>query len=292
MKMLLGEYAALLAALCWTINSVVIERKGRSFTPNSLNLGKMVFALMVFVFYMLLAGKTSYVLALDNNSKFYLIISGIIGFSIGDTFLFHGFQRIGARLTLLIFTFSPVLTAIFSYFIFNESLNLRNIFGMLLVLFGIALVILKGHGGKIKVDVIGIIFAFLASLGQAVGLLFSKAGMQMVDPIIATEIRLVGGLLGMVVLSLIQKDLSSFFKAMKTPEGRFTIFTSAFLATTIGVLLSMLALKLTKAAIASTLMSTTPILIIPIMIFVFKEKISKIEILGAVISVLGVALLF
>lgn len=291
--MLLGEIAALLAALCWTINSIIIEKKGRRFTPNSLNLGKMLFALIIYVIYTILSNKISLVINMDPRSRIFLILSGLIGFSFGDTFLFHAFQKIGARLTLLIFTFSPVLTAIFSLFLFGEVLNLKNILGMVLVLFGIALVILNGNGDKnIKVDKVGIVFAFIASLGQAIGLIFSKAGMAIVDPMIATEQRLVGGLMGMLILSFFQKDFKNFKNALSSPDGRFTIFSSAFLATSIGVGLSMVSLKLTKAAIASTLMSTTPIMIIPILVFFFKERVNKVEFFGALISVLGVALLF
>lgn len=291
-ELIIGELAALTAALCWTINSLLVERKGRKFTPNSLNFGKMLFALLVFVIYMVVAGQTQSVLAMDPRSRLFLILSGMVGFSFGDTFLFHAFQKIGARLTLLIFTFSPVLTAIFSLFIFGEVLNLRNILGMVLVLMGIVIVILRGHGAQIKADRLGILFAFIASLGQALGLILSKAGMATVDPIIATQHRLIGGLIGMTLLCLVQRDFHNFKNAMRSPNGRLTIFSSAFLATSLGVLLSMLALKRTKAAIASTLMSTTPILIIPIVIFGYHEKITKIEILGAILSVIGVAMLF
>lgn len=291
-NLLLGEIAALTAALCWTINSIIVERKGRRFTPNSINLGKMFFALMVYIIYMIFTRKTQYVINLDNKSRLFLILSGMIGFSFGDTFLFHAFQKIGARLTLLIFTFSPVLTAIFSFFIFGEVLNIRNIIGMILVLSGIILVIMRGHGDNIKIDKTGIIFAFIPSFGQAAGLLLSKAGMSNVDPIIATQQRIVGGLIGMIILVIIQKDFHNFKLAMKSADGRLTIFSSAFLATSIGVALSMVALKLTKAAIASTLISTTPILIIPIVVIFFKEKVSKVEVIGAIISVIGVALLF
>lgn len=290
--MLLGELAALTAALCWTINSIIVERKGRRSTPNSLNLGKMLFALIVYIIYIIVAGKTEYVINMNNRSRIFLILSGLIGFSFGDTFLFHAFQRIGARLTLLIFTFSPVLTAILSYFIFGENLNIRNIVGMLLVLSGIVLVIMKGASGNIKADTKGITFAFIASLGQAVGLLFSKAGMSTVDPLIATQHRLIGGLLGMIILCSIQKDFKSFKNTMRSPDGRMVVISSALLATCIGVLLSMYALKMTKAAIASTLISTTPILIIPIGVFFLKEKVTRNEVLGSIISVLGVALLF
>ena len=60
----------------------------------------------------------------------------------------------------------------------------------------------------------------------------------------------------------------------------------------IGVSLSLMATLYTSTGVAQTLMSITPILIIwPSMIF-FKQKITALEIVGAVISVVGVTMFF
>ena len=48
----------------------------------------------------------------------------------------------------------------------------------------------------------------------------------------------------------------------------------------------------TKAGIAATIMAIVPVLIIPPAIFVFKEKVNLKEILGAIITVAGVAIFF
>ena len=73
---------------------------------------------------------------------FFLAMSGLIGFSLGDSFLMSAFTRIGAQLTLLIFSISPVLAAILGRILFAERLSSKSIFGMLIVIFAIMLVIL------------------------------------------------------------------------------------------------------------------------------------------------------
>jgi drug/metabolite transporter (DMT)-like permease len=65
-------------------------------------------------------------------------------------------------------------------------------------------------------------------------------------------------------------------------------FTGPFL----GVSLSLLAVQHTDTGIAATLMALTPVMIIPAAIMMKKEKISSIEIIGALVSVGGVALFF
>ena len=60
----------------------------------------------------------------------------------------------------------------------------------------------------------------------------------------------------------------------------------------LGVSFSLLAIQYTTTGIASTITSIVPVLIIPLSIFILKEKISAKEIFGAIISVIGVTVLF
>jgi drug/metabolite transporter (DMT)-like permease len=59
-----------------------------------------------------------------------------------------------------------------------------------------------------------------------------------------------------------------------------------------GITFSLIAVKNTDVGVASTLMATVPILMLPLVHFVYKEKISTRAILGSVLSVAGIAILF
>jgi len=65
-------------------------------------------------------------------------------------------------------------------------------------------------------------------------------------------------------------------------------FTGPFL----GVSFSLLAVQHTDTGIAATLMALTPVMIIPPAILLNKERIKIIEIIGALVSIGGVALFF
>ena len=60
----------------------------------------------------------------------------------------------------------------------------------------------------------------------------------------------------------------------------------------IGVSLSLMATLYTHAGIAQTIMATTPVIIIAPSYFLFKQKVTPLEIVGAIISVIGVTLFF
>ena len=60
----------------------------------------------------------------------------------------------------------------------------------------------------------------------------------------------------------------------------------------LGVSFSLVAVSYTSTGIASTLMAIVPVLIIPAVVLLYKQKVSLKEIIGAVLSVVGVVIFF
>ena len=75
-------------------------------------------------------------------------------------------------------------------------------------------------------------------------------------------------------------------KLAKTAPMGGKIWTRPF------VFLSLLAIQHTSTGIASTIMAIVPVLIIPFAVVLFKEKVNAKEIVGAVIAVIGTAIMF
>ncbi len=72
---------------------------------------------------------------------------------------------------------------------------------------------------------------------------------------------------------------------------KFTTF-GAFFGPFLGVSFSLIAVKYTEAGVASTLMSLVPVFIILPAVVLYKEKVTLPEMIGALVSVGGVALFF
>jgi drug/metabolite transporter (DMT)-like permease len=66
----------------------------------------------------------------------------------------------------------------------------------------------------------------------------------------------------------------------------------AFLGPFLGITLSLISVANTTVGVAATLMATVQILMLPLVKYVQKERISWRAILGAAIAVAGVAILF
>ncbi len=288
----LGELAAITAALCWTLNSLAVERLGKGLSSWGLNtLTKLGGLITVSLLALVMHGRL--IPQATPRQWVMLLFSGLIGFSIGDGFLFTAFQQIGAKRTLLIFSANPIIAAILGWAVMGEALTLQHIFAILLAVTGIMIVIQGDVPGQQKrLQWQGILWAVLATLGQAGGVILSKMSLESLDAIPAAQIRLVGGVIGMGIILSILKKWGHVPPILKDKKGRQTITVSILLGTLIGMVLSMLSIKLIPVAIASILFSLMPVMILPISAFVFKERVNAREVLGAFITVGGVSMLF
>ena len=183
-----------------------------------------------------------------------------------------------------------------SWFILRERLTLLNYAGMCLTFSGIALAIFNRKNGKeklgLKLAPMGILFAFFGALGQALGLVLSKLGMGQSDPFAATQVRLVAGLAGFVIIVTVLRRWRDVYTALSHRAGVRAIFLGSFFGPFLGVSFSLISVRHTSAGIASTLMAIVPVLIILPAVLLFRQKVTFWEVVGAFLSVAGVALFF
>ena len=291
----IGEIPALLTALLWVLSGTAFERAGKRVSSQAVNLMRLIMAVLIMAVYLTIRRGSPIPFDASPQNWLWLSISGLVGFVLGDYFLFESYVLVGTRLALLIMSLSPILTGILSYFVFGEKLNLLNILGIVLVILGIMLVVLtKNQGEKMKLNIRprGLIYAILGAVGQSIGLIFSKLGMGSFDPFASTQIRLIAGTFGWILLFL----FFGWFPRLKrfTTDGKalgFTFF-GAFFGPFLGVSFALTAMQHTKAAVASAIMSIMPVLILPVNLVLFKEKIHGRAIIGAIITVIGVVILY
>ena len=292
----MGELAALVTAICWTFTSLSFESAGKKVGSMSVNIIRLVMAIG-------LLGTLQYVRfgyffpqGADAYQWFWLSVSGLVGFVIGDMLLFQAFVVVGARISMLVMSLSPPLAAFFGWIILGEQLTMAHVAGMIVTMTGISLVILgkpqKGKRIQVKYPVKGILLAFGGAAGQGMGLVLSKLGMGEYDPASATMIRVLAGTVGFAILFVFTGHWPKVIKALSYGAAMLRIGIGAFFGPFLGVSFSLLAIKYTTTGVASTIMSIVPVLIIPPAILLFKEKVSLKELIGAFIAVLGVVVLF
>jgi drug/metabolite transporter (DMT)-like permease len=291
-----GEFAALFAAFVWTSTAMMFETTSRKVGSIPVNLIKLVIAFLLIGCYT--SFSRGYFLPVDAtpHAWLWLIISGLLGFVFGDLFLFKSFTIVGARISMLVMTLVPPLTAFIGWIFLREKLTLMNFAGMLLVLGGILIVVLSRNEKNNKIglnhSLKGILFAFGGAVGQATGLVSSKYGMGTYNAIASTQIRIMAGIFGFAIMVTFLRRWLSIKKAVMDKKAMKMLVIASILGPFIGVSLSLYAVQHTSTGIASTLMATVPVLIIAPSVIIYKQKLKLKEIIGAVISVMGIVLFF
>lgn len=291
-----GEFAALAVAIFWTITAIAFESASRKIGSLSVNFLRLVLALIfisLFTFF-----TRGHLLPADatRHNWIWLALSGIVGLVLGDYFLFRSYELIGSRFAMLIMTLAPPVAALSGFLILKESLNLIQFTGMAIVILGIAIAIfnrpVKGEKLTIKISAAGLLFAFIGAIGQGLGIVLSKYGMQGYDAFASTQIRIMAGMAGYSVIITLLGRWRRTGESLKNIPAMKALTLGAFFGPFLGISFSLLAVKYTEAGIASTIMAITPVLILAPSAWVYGEKIKSAEIAGAVISVAGVALFF
>ena len=286
-------------AVCWTVTAITFEAASRKVGSVPVNIIRLVMALALLSLFSWIRRDMPFPADASSYNWMWLALSGLIGFVVGDLFLFKAFTVIGSRMSLLIMTLVPPITAFVGWLIMGETLEWIHLGGMALTISGIAMVILhkqmqRSKPGKLpeSIPLPGIIFALLGATGQAIGLVLSKYGMQDYDAFSATQIRVMAGIVGFAIVITFFRKWGAVNLAMKNHTALWLMLLGATFGPFLGVSSSLIAVQYTATGIASTIMSVSPILILPATYLLYKQQITWKELLGAIISVAGVALFF
>jgi drug/metabolite transporter (DMT)-like permease len=292
----LGEFAALAVAIFWTITALAFESASKAVGSLAVNLIRLITGFIFLTIFVWFYRGIPFPTDATSYNWAWLSFSGLIGFVLGDLFLFKSYTIIGSRLAMLIMTLAPPITAITGYFFLGEKLGLYSILGIVITFSGIAVATISHNPEheklRLNMPIKGFFYALGGAMGQAFGLVLSKKGMAGYDAFAATQIRIITGIIGFTAIVIFMGRTKNVFKALTNKKGMTGITIGSFFGPFLGVSLSLVAIKYTASGIAATIMATIPVLIIAPAVFIFKQKVTIKEIIGAIISVIGVAFFF
>ncbi|MCD6116257.1 DMT family transporter [bacterium] len=292
----IGEFAALLTVFCWTVSALSFEYAGKKIGSLSLNFIRLVMGVGLLSIFLFITKGTFIPLHSSGHVWFWLTISGIVGYGIGDLLLFQAFVVVGARISMLMMALSPPITALIGGIFLGERLNPADFIGMILTIAGVSIVIFQKSSDEKSIKFthsgIGILLAFGSAFFQAVGLVISKYGIASDSAINAALIRGIAGTIAFALIITIARKTKNIIIAVKNINAMKITFLGAFFGPFIGVSLSLFAVQHTATGIASTIMSIVPVFIIGPSVIFFKEKVTLKELIGAIIAVSGVGILF
>jgi drug/metabolite transporter (DMT)-like permease len=293
----LGEFAGILTSLLYTLSATFITRAVQKVGAVIVNRGRVVFASIYLLIINLILFGQPLPLTAGADRWTWLSLSGLIGLALGDAFLFQSFAFIGPRIGSLIFALSTVFGSIAAWIFFGETLSLLQITGIALALGGIFWVVLNHRADSETPHshiAAGVMYGLLGALAQAVGYILAKQGMLGDFPAFqASIIRMLAAVLGLWLMAAFQKQVGATVQAFRqNPSALKMLALAAMIGSVLGVTSSLFAVQHAEVGVASVLTSLSPVFLLPVSHFVFKERIGWQSIAGTSLAMAGVSILF
>lgn len=306
-----GELAALTTALLFAISSLgfaTASQRVGSFVVNQL---RIFLAMLLLMLLHLVAVGSLWPdsESLSDRQTTWLVISGVVGLTLGDLCYFQALGQLGPRLGTLVMSTFPIFTVLTEGIWLDHWPDIVRTCGIGATLLGVAVVLTEDRGrdqiwaGTLSTTafLIAIVIGVLGAVGQGTGLVLSKvamaagaAGEEPVLPLSATVVRMAAGLVGMILVLPVYGMLRRRRLSARWWHDRKALTAIAFaalLGPTLGVWFSQVAVAETHAGIAATLIALTPVLMIPIARGVYNEPVSLRATTGTAIAFAGVTML-
>jgi drug/metabolite transporter (DMT)-like permease len=305
-----GIAAAFGTAFCWAMTPLFFGAAARRIGQLHVNQIRLVQACLMLGAACVVTGAIA---AAPWVQLVLLGLSGVVGLTLGDAAMFLCLQIVGPRRGSLIMALAPGFTVMLMVPLLGETLSLVGIGGMAITLLGVMWVVIeRGQPGEIQGNLmVGVGMGVLGALGQAGGLILSKAGLGMshpggllntlsgitpdnvvpVNPIYGTLVRMVAGTVLLTAYCVATGRVGETIAKTKDRKALGQTSAGAFFGPFVGVSLSLAAVSWTNTAVAATIMAISPVLVIPIVAIVYKQAVSWRAVIGALVAFAGVAVL-
>jgi drug/metabolite transporter (DMT)-like permease len=292
-----GQLAALGAAGLWAFTALAIEQAARRIGSLTVNLIRLVLAFGFLCLASWISRGVPLPVDASRHAWVWLAVSGLVGFVFGDLCLYRAYLVIGPRLSTLMMSLVPLLTTVIGWLALREVLTGRDLIGMGLTVTGIAWAVIDRSRSWSAVDaprppLSGLALGFGGALGQAGGLILSKIGIGSYNAFAATQIRVLAGIAGYSLMFFVLRWWPNLWTGLRDRRALGFAALGAFFGPFIAVSLSLVAIRSTLSGVAASIMALTPVLIIPLVVLLRRERVGLGGVIGALVAVTGVALLF
>jgi drug/metabolite transporter (DMT)-like permease len=297
--------AAFLTAVLFSISGVTASRSTRFLPSLEANFWRLLLATVLLAIYAHLWG-----VGLQGPALGWFVVSGFIGFGLGDIALYLAYPRLGSRLVVLIVhCVAAPLAAAIEWFWLATPMTGREMIASLLILGGVALALFpdrrhgaptrRGFGG-------GIGFALVAAAGQGIGAILSRRGFevareagQWIDGVSAAYQRILAGvMLSALTFLWVRRETIAAFLAHRPTSWETQrlraaapwVVINAVTGPGLGVSCFQWALAQRGTGVVLPIVALTPLIVIPFAMRLEGERPTARSLLGGAVAVAGAVL--
>jgi drug/metabolite transporter (DMT)-like permease len=293
----LGEWAALATAALWSGSYLAFTAAVRRIGADRVNRLRLLLAVVVLAIAHLALYGVPLPTGAEASRWLWLSLSGVIGFTIADAFLFRALYHLGPHRTSVVMALIPVLSAFMAWATLGEKLSGAQFLGVAVTVSAVALIVSARPRNEDVVGSrnpkLGVLFALGTVVAQSARYLLSLKGMSGGFPVLSTNVlQIFAATVAAWILALVRGQGRETFRGLKDRAAAAATAAGAVVGPVLGVTMSLVALSNSSVGVASTLMALTPVFLLPLSALAFRERITWRSAVGTVLAVAGVAILW
>jgi DME family drug/metabolite transporter len=298
---MIGELAALGAAISWTASAILYRKALAETKPISANIVRLVCTSAILLLLLITLGKLGVLVNLPLYGVVIASTSGVIGLGFGDTLYMASLKRIGVARAVPITCTYPLFNLLWSAFLIEQNISLPAVLGAVAIVLGIWFL-----GGTKEADItetqkrnliIGVVCALVTAIAWSVSITMMDVAVTLPEgggldfAFAVNAVRVTAIAVPFLALSpLIDRNMS-FLKISR--RTLVTLIVGGIVALGVGwfFLGYSFAIK-TPEATAVPISSTTPLFSTLLGIIFLHEKVTAMNVIGSIVIVAGVFLIF
>ena len=287
---LIGLALGLTSALVWATTGLAVRAISNSLNAVSYNAFRMLIAGLFFLLLLPFFGGLDAIAQLGVNSLLALTASTVLGILIGDSLYFWSLSQIGAAHAMPISGVYPVFTWLVAVPLLNEPITLPAILGTILVLVSLYLLTPKERehmASDARAMRLGVLAAIIASMFWAFSTILMKTGMTSeANVIVINAVRMPLAAIGLLTAVQFKQGKSAWNGYHR--GNMFKLILLALYSSGLGGILWTLTVQYVGAARAALLVTSAPLIGVPLSALLLRERVTRQTILGTILSVIGV----
>lgn len=295
---MIGELAALGAAVSWTVSAVLYKKALMQAKPVSANIIRLTCTAVVLLALLVVLGKTEVIMSLPQNVIVLAIVSGVIGLGVGDTLYMMSLRDVGVARAVPITCTYPLFNLLWAVLLAGEAVTFPVVLGAVIIVLGIWLLSQADQTGESKLQTRTLYKGLTLALATAVVWSVSIAMINMavmetpdLDHALAINVvRVMAVAVTFFAVSPVMDRGLGFLKMNRKTIA--TLITGGIVALGLGWFFLSYSFVETLESRAVPISSTTPLFSTLTSIVLLHEKVTAKNAAGSTIIVIGIFLIF
>lgn len=297
---MIGEFAAFGAAICWTISAVLYRRALSETKPVPANIVRLACTSLILIAFLIAIGKFQTLIGLPVYAVLLACFSGVIGLGLGDTLYMVSLKLVGVARAVSITCTYPLFSILVAVFLQGNSVTLQTVVGAIAIVFGIWLLTREEESRKSGSYGNALVKGAIVAVAAAVMWALSIAMIN-----IAVTLPETSSLDGALVLNTVRVSSVAAFLLASAPltdrnfgflkvqrKTLVLLILGGLVALGLGWFFLAFSFLYISEAEAVPISSISPLFAVLSGLVFLNERVTRRNVAGSVIIVLGVSLLF